>query len=254
MSENYAALARIYRRAGFTQESERLRARLFDRIQSQGWLGRRILDLGCGVGETACWFTENGFRATGVDQSSDMLAEAQKLAAEKGLTINWQQGDLRQFDADSGYDLALCLNTLNEIKSIRDMEAVFQATNRALAVGKTFVFDLLTIQGLAEQWGNRDRVLFDDPDNLIVIVRSRFSFESSANTRAYIIYRREGEGWHRDDETHVLRGYAMQAIGALLQRMGFKVQDVISPTFEQFDPYNDQTGRAIFIAVKENAV
>ena len=73
----------------------------------------------------------------------------------------------------------------------------------------------------------------------------------AANTRAYVIFRQEGAGWQREDETHVLRGYALQAVGALLQRTGFRVQTVINPLFDTFDPYADETGQAIFLAVKE---
>lgn len=251
MSEMYTVLAPVYGQAQFTVESESLRARLFDKIQSEGWLGRRILDLGSGIGETACWFTENGFRVTAVDQSAAMMAEAQNLAAQKNLDIDWRQEDIRALNAGGGYDLVLSINTLNEIRSIRDLEPIFRVANRALDLEKMFVFDLMTIKGFAEKWGNRDYVLYDDPDRLNVLVRSRFSFETSANTRAYVIYQSDGDVWQRQDETHVLRGYAMQAVGALLQRTGFKVQSVINPNLEDFDPYNDQTGRAVMIAFKE---
>lgn len=251
MADTYTALARVYKAAKLNAESEQLRERLFGKIQSDGWVGRRILEYGCGIGETSCWLALNGFRVTAVDQSAVMLAEAERLASEQGVAVDWQQGDMVRLEVGTGFDLVLSMNTLNEVRSIRDLEMVFRAANHALAVGKTFLFDLVTIQGLLEQWGNGDRVLYDDPEALTVLVRSRFSFETSANTRAYIIYQRDGEQWQRDDETHVLRGYALQAVGTLLQRTGFHVQSVIDPYLTPFDPYNDQTGRAIFIALKE---
>ena len=254
MAETYTVLARVYRAVGLGEASEELRQRLFGKIQSDGWLGRRVLDLGCGIGEGCCWFSANGFRVTGVDQSEAMLAEARRLADELGVTVDWQQGDIREANAGTDYDLALALSTLNEMRSIRDLELVFQSANRALAMDKLLAFDLVTIQGLAEKWGNADRVIHDDPDRLVLTARSRFSFETSANTRAYILFHQDEQGWHREDETHVLRGYAMQAVGTLLQRTGFRVQAVIDPYFDAFDPYADQTGQAIFLAVKERNV
>lgn len=251
MTDTYAILAKVYRQAGFTTASERLRARLFSKIQSEGWLGRHILELGCGVGETSCWFSENGFRIRGVDQSEAMLAEARQLAQARGLGVNWQQADIRNLEVSGDHDLVLCMNTLNEMRSVPELETVFQLANRALAKGKILLFDLVTIQGLAEQWGNRDHVLYDDPDALTVVVRSRFSFETSVNTRAYFIYIREGDLWRRDDETHVLRGYTLKAVGTLLQRTGFQVQEVVDANLNVFDPYDDQTGRAVFIAAKQ---
>jgi len=251
MADTYTALSRIYRAAGLSRESEQLRARVFDRIQSVGWLGRRILELGCGVGESACWFSANGFRITAVDRSAAMLAEAQQLAQEMGTSVEWQQQDMLSLDPGTDYDLVISMNTLNELRSIRDLESVFQMANRALGVDKMLLFDLATISGLANQWGNGDQVLFDDPDALTLVVCSRFSYETLASTRAYIMYRHDGECWLREDETHVFRGYALQAVGTLLQRTGFAVQSVLNPDLTPFDPYEDRSGRAIVIAAKE---
>jgi SAM-dependent methyltransferase len=254
MAETYTVLARVYKAVGLADASEELRQRLFGKIQSDGWLGRRILDLGCGIGEGCSWFSANGFRVTGVDQSEAMLNEARQAADEIGVTVDWQQGDIREVDAGTDYDLILALNTLNEMRSIRDLEMVFRAANQALSMEKLLAFDLMTIQGLAEHWGNADRVIYDDTQGLTLMVRSRFSFETSANTREYILFQQDGPGWRREDETHVLRGYALQAVGALLQRTGFRVQTVINPLFDTFDPYADETGQAIFLAIKERNI
>lgn len=254
MAETYTVLARVYKAVGLADESEELRQRLFGKIQSDGWLGRRILDLGCGIGEGCCWFSANGFRVTGVDQSEAMLAEAHRAADEMGVTVDWLQGDIREINPGTDYDLVLAINTLNEMRSIRDLELVFQVANRALSMEKLLAFDLMTIQGLAEKWGNADRVIYDDSRGLTLMARSRFSFETSSNTREYILFRQNEQGWQREDETHVLRGYALQAVGALLQRTGFRVQTVINPLFDTFDPFADETGQAIFLAVKERNI
>ncbi len=252
MADVYAVLAHVYKMAGLAEESEQLRARLFERVQSEGWLGRRILELGCGIGEASCWFALNGFRITAVDRSAEMLEQARQQAEALGVTVDWRQEDIRNLDVGTDYDLVLAMNTLNELHSIRELEAVFQAANRALAVGKLLLFDLVTIRGLAEQWGNRDRVLHDDPQALTLVVRSQFSFETFSNARSYLIFRRGGEQqWQRLDGSHVIRGFALQAVGTLLQRTGFKVQNVLNANFASFDPNDDQTGHAIFIVAKE---
>jgi SAM-dependent methyltransferase len=237
MADTYTALAPVYKTVGLGDASEALSLRLFEKVQMDGWLGRRILDLGCGMGEAACWFSTNGFRVTGVDQSEAMLAQARAAADAQGGAVNWIQADIKQADAGTDFDLVLIMNTLNETRSIRDLELVFQAANRALSMEKMLLFDLVTIQGLAEQWGNGDQVIYDDPERMILIARNRFSYETSASTRAFILYQHGEHGWHREDETHVVRGYALQAVGALLQRTGFRVATVMDPLFETFDPY-----------------
>jgi SAM-dependent methyltransferase len=250
MTDSYAVLAGIYKAVGLNSESEVLRERLFNKIQSDGWLGRRVLELGCGAGDTACWFSTTGFRISAVDQSESMLSVARQQAEAMGVTVNWFHQDIRHLDVGNDFDMVMCMNTLNEIRSIRDIEMVFRAANQALSMNQQLVFDLVTVQGLAEHWGNRDFVLYDNSESLMLTVRSRYSFETSVNTRAYTVFRQSDGQWVREDETHVLRGYSLQAVSTLLQRTGFRIQSVMDPYFASFDPNADQSGRAIVIATK----
>ncbi|MFC1959837.1 class I SAM-dependent methyltransferase [Chloroflexota bacterium] len=250
MSEMYAALAKIYKDVGLGDESLVLFHRVFNHVQSDGWLGRRVLDLGCGIGESALWFGANGFRVTAIDRSPDMLEQARQLAQEGGISVEWLPADIRQMTTGSDYDLVIAMNVFNELRRTSDLEAALQRVNYALGMGKLFVFDVMTIQGFAKQWGDGDRVLVD-ADETMLTVRSSFNYETSTNTRSYLIFRQVDGQWSRAAETHILRGYVLQSLGTLLQRTGFKVQSVLNPFFEQFDPVTDQTGRAIFIVAKE---
>lgn len=250
MADIHALLADLYQAIDLNRPSEDLRARLFGKVQMEGWLGRRVLELGCGTGETACWFAQNGFRITAFDQSEAMLSAAQRRSEEMGVVVNWQYGDIRQLPDDPGYDLVLAMDTLNEMRSIRDLETVLRGAFAALAPGKLLLFDLRTIEGLATQWGTRDIVLHDDPESLLLVVRSHFSYENATNARHMILYRRGENGWQRDEAELVLRAYALQAVGTLLKRIGFQVQSVLNPYFEPFNPASDETGHAIFIAAR----
>lgn len=250
MTEPYAMLAASYDQAGLGQRADILRHHLFDKIQMDGWLGRRVLDLGCGTGTTACWFGGNGFRVTGVDQSPEMLAIARQKAEAQGVMVDWRQDDIASMGIDDGYDLALALDVFNETRSIRELEAAIAITNRALSMGKLLVFDITTIQGFAEHWGNTTQVLFDDPASLMILVRSQYNYELVSNTRQYTIIRRDEAAWQRADEQHTLRAYALQAVGAILKRTGFKARDVLDSTLSTYDPRTDTYGRAIFIVEK----
>jgi 2-polyprenyl-3-methyl-5-hydroxy-6-metoxy-1,4-benzoquinol methylase len=51
--------------------------------------GQRVLDLGTGTGNVGRALARLGCRVTGVDISKEQIAEAQRLAAEEGLTADF---------------------------------------------------------------------------------------------------------------------------------------------------------------------
>ena len=68
----------------------------------------RALDLGTGEGRNAIWLAAQGWQVTGVDFSAAGLARAAALAAERGVTVDWVNADLRAYRPEPGaYDLVL---------------------------------------------------------------------------------------------------------------------------------------------------
>jgi len=75
----------------------------------RGW----ALDIATGKGRNAIFLAEQGFEVTAVDMSPVALAEARKRAAEKALSILWQQADLEQIELPkTTYDLIASFNYL----------------------------------------------------------------------------------------------------------------------------------------------
>jgi 2-polyprenyl-3-methyl-5-hydroxy-6-metoxy-1,4-benzoquinol methylase len=71
--------------------------------------GSRILDIGCGTGRHSVELAKRGFKVTGVDISPQMLAEAEKAAAQAGVKINWINRDAAVFKSKEKFDAAICL-------------------------------------------------------------------------------------------------------------------------------------------------
>jgi SAM-dependent methyltransferase len=68
----------------------------------------RAIDLGTGEGRNAIWLAERGWRVTAVDFSAAGLARAARLAAERGVSVDWVNADLLEYQpAPGGYDLVL---------------------------------------------------------------------------------------------------------------------------------------------------
>jgi len=68
----------------------------------------RALDLACGEGRNAVWLAKNGWRVTAVDFSSVALQKAGRLAAARGVTVDWVLADLLDYQPPAdGFELAL---------------------------------------------------------------------------------------------------------------------------------------------------
>jgi SAM-dependent methyltransferase len=62
-----------------------------------------VLDLGCGEGRNAVFLAGRGYAVTAVDQSSVGLRKAERLAAERGVSIAAVQADLAEFTIHPGH-------------------------------------------------------------------------------------------------------------------------------------------------------
>jgi 2-polyprenyl-3-methyl-5-hydroxy-6-metoxy-1,4-benzoquinol methylase len=69
----------------------------------------RALDVACGAGRNAVWLAERGWSVTGVDFSDVALENARQLAEERGVAVEWVDGDLRNWQPPGEYDLVAVL-------------------------------------------------------------------------------------------------------------------------------------------------
>jgi SAM-dependent methyltransferase len=70
----------------------------------------RALDLGSGEGRNAIWLAEHGWQVTGVEFADVALERARRIAADRGVTINWIQANVLQWHAEpASFDLVLLI-------------------------------------------------------------------------------------------------------------------------------------------------
>jgi SAM-dependent methyltransferase len=97
----------------------------------------RAIDLGNGEGRNAIWLAERGWLVTAVDFSAGGLARAGRLAAERGISVNWVQADLLDWQPEpDGYDLVLIAYL--HLPSA-ELARVFRAAAAAVAPGGTLL-------------------------------------------------------------------------------------------------------------------
>jgi ubiquinone/menaquinone biosynthesis C-methylase UbiE len=92
-------------------------------LQKQAWLGflsravgkepKSVLDVGTGPGFLALLLAGLGHRVRGLDLSPGMVAQAQRLAAERGLDAAFDVGDAESLpEPDASYDVLVSRNVL----------------------------------------------------------------------------------------------------------------------------------------------
>ena len=111
----------------------------------------RAIDLGTGEGRNAIWLAERGWRVTAVDFSAAGLARAARLAAERGVSVDWVQADLLDYQpVPGGYDLVLIAYL--QLPSAC-LARVFRAAAAAVAPGGTLLVIGHDLTNLAEGVG-----------------------------------------------------------------------------------------------------
>jgi SAM-dependent methyltransferase len=249
---DYAVLAPIYDEVGLADFARKMTPRLIHFVQSHTeWLGRRVLDLGCGTGAAMQALADYNFAFIAIENTAELIKIAQTRASEAGLNVRWSQQDIRQLSPDTGLvDMALALDMINDLNSLREWEAVFKGVHQLLETGKLLIFDMYTLQGLTEYGSVGEHLVVNHPDRLTVFASNEYDYERQIHTEQFIIFRQVAGQWQRAEASRILRTFPVQAVASLLQRTGFEITAVLDTRLDVFQPGVSQVPRVIFIAQK----
>lgn len=103
---------------------------------------KKLLDIGCGGGQTSIFFTEQGALVTGVDLSKKQIDFARVLAKRKGIEkISFHQGNMEDLSVfeDCSFDL---VNSSHTIHYVENLQKCFGEIIRVLKPKGKFVFSV----------------------------------------------------------------------------------------------------------------
>jgi SAM-dependent methyltransferase len=127
--------------------------------------GGRVLDLACGEGRNAIWLAEQGWTVTAVDFSDVAVERARRLAAERGVEVEWVRADLASYVPREGA-FRLVLIAYLQLPGA-ELRAVCRRAAAALAPGGELLMVGHARRNLAEGIGGpRDPAVLWDPDEI----------------------------------------------------------------------------------------
>ena len=179
-----------------------------------------IVDLGCGSGLSAQELTKANYHVLGVDISPSFIDIAKKRVPDADFLVE----SLFQVEippCNAVISIGECLNYLFDTdNSTQTLVNLFQRIHKALAVGGLFIFDIAE----PGQVNHGKTQIFTEAEDWVILVEKEEDVKQEILTRRIITFRKVGENYRRDDETHHLRLYPATEVEKNLSQVGFQVQ------------------------------
>ena len=111
----------------------------------------RALDLGAGEGRNAIWLAGRGWQVTAVDFSAAGLDKGRRLAASRGVSVDWVHADVLSYQPGAGAFQLVLIAYLQ--MPAAELTGVLRGAARALAPGGTLLVIGHDVDNLTEGAG-----------------------------------------------------------------------------------------------------
>lgn len=185
---------------------------------------KKVLDLGAGTGNHAIPLATRGYDVTGVDLSAGMVAQARVKAAERGLPIEFHQGDIRTASVPGTFDAALMMFAVLGYQTTNaDVAASLRTARRHLKPGGLLVFDVWHAPAvLRSPPGDRVRVQPASGGRVIRLTSPELDAVDHLCRVRFRTLAISGSAIEREtDEVHVMRFFSVPELRAHLEAAGF---------------------------------
>jgi SAM-dependent methyltransferase len=212
MTAPFSLIAHVYDAIMHDIDYEAWGAFVLQHAAARAWQGERILDLGCGTGNSSIPFFSLGYEVIGLDRSPEMLA----IARSKLPPITFIEADFRDFHLTKPVDLAVSMfDSLNNLTDPQDFVCTAKNVWQALRPGGLFVFDINTSAGLRDLWelGNAEGYAGE--------VYYHWEHHFDEDTRLATVHAYCERGDLAFTEVHVERAYEPTEVAQLLAEAGF---------------------------------
>jgi len=211
----YDDFTRAHDHARWTGILERL-------AREHGLRGNRLLDLGCGTGESFLPMLARGYDVTACDISPEMLAHANAKADGRARLL---EQDLRALPLVGTFDLVWSLgDALNYLQSEAELTAALRGAAANLALDGLLVFDVNTLATFRRLYSS---LLVHADERRVLILDGHGSPALPAGGRAEVWIDRLTPGtdgwWARERSVHHHRHHPAGSVRRALARAGLEL-------------------------------
>lgn len=203
--------------------------------------GKKILDLGCGTGETLVRLS-NKYQCSGLDISEGMLKKAKiKL---KGKNIPLFLGDMREFDTYEKYDVIYSFfDTINHLTSLEDLLDLFNSVKSSLNENGIYIFDVVDREFMEKMFAND--IYADSRKDFAVIWEHFYDEETKIDEidASYFI-KNKNNGYDRYNEFYEKRIFTHEEIEECAKKANLLL--------ENFEKNEDLAGKRYFYILRSN--
>lgn len=201
--------------------------------------GNKILDLGCGTGETLVRLSEK-YQCSGLDLSEGMLKKAKiKL---KGKNVPLFLGDMREFDTNEKYDVIYSFfDTVNHLTSLEDLNDLFNSVKNSLNKDGIYIFDVVDREFMEKMFPND--IYADTRKDFAMIWEHFYDEEKNLDQieASYFIKNKNGT-YDRLNEFYEKRIFTHKEIENCVKNTGLSL--------EKYEENQDLAGKRYFYILK----
>jgi SAM-dependent methyltransferase len=183
-------------------------------------MGSRVLDVGCGLGVQTVELASRGYHLVGLDISATMVSRAYDEAEDRGLQIDFVRGDMRDVTFAEPFDALLCWGTTFGYFSEEENELAVRQFHQALAPNGILLLEIINRDFII---GSQPNQVWFEVDGAVCMEETDFDYETS---RLRVKRRVASHSGQQNDRLYSIRLYALHEIRSLLERNGFRVDEI----------------------------
>jgi SAM-dependent methyltransferase len=203
--------------------------------------GARVLDAPSGAGRIAVRLAERGLDVRGTDISPEEIEEARRVAAERGASARFEQGDIRELP-EHGFDAVVHWGNSFGYLPHDGTVGHLASTRRALRRGGRLVLESMTV---AESLlpGFRSELEYE-AGGVTMLARHNYDVRHSRLLGDFEFA--DGQG-HTESGPVIHHVYTVAEVVRLLEAAGFRVDELLGDVAER-TPYVLGSPRLVALA------